>query len=63
MFSREEGFLMVMPYQQEMRKCGVAPVSLLSRLVRVVQDAGNTMEIVNELNKLPQLREVVQNKG
>lgn len=62
-YDREDGCLKVMPYEQEMRKCGVAPVSLLTRLVSVVQDAGHTMEIVNQLNKLPQLREIVQNKG
>ncbi|KAG8311085.1 Gamma-tubulin complex component 5 [Homalodisca vitripennis] len=52
-----------MPYEQEMRKCGVSPVPLLSKLVILVRDAGNTMEVVSQLNKLSELRDIVHNKG
>ncbi|XP_046671949.1 gamma-tubulin complex component 5 [Homalodisca vitripennis] len=60
---RKEGVLEVMPYEQEMRKCGVSPVPLLSKLVILVRDAGNTMEVVSQLNKLSELRDIVHNKG
>uniref|UniRef100_A0A1B6LZE0 Gamma-tubulin complex component n=1 Tax=Graphocephala atropunctata TaxID=36148 RepID=A0A1B6LZE0_9HEMI len=57
------GVLETMPYQEEMSRCGVTPVPLLSKLVTLVRDAGNTMEVVSQLNKLPELRDIVHNKG
>lgn len=61
--SRENGNLKVMPYSEEMRKCGITPVSILTKLAHVVKDAGRAVELVNRLNKLNQLRDTVDNKG
>lgn len=60
---RENNHLKVMPYNDEMRKCGIAPVSILSELAHVVKDAGRAVELVGRLNKLNQLRDTVDNKG
>lgn len=60
---REDDHLKVMPYTDEMRKCGIAPVSILTKLAHVVKDAGRAVELVGRLNKLNQLRDTVDNKG